>query len=187
MTSARLQALAALLAAIARPAMVVGGLAVQLRGRPRATLDADVTVEAEPEDVPDLVRAARKAGFIARPDDPVAFAKKTWVLPLARVEDGWEVDLILAWSPFERQAIGRARPEVIAGTKLPVATAEDLLVHKILAGRPRDLEDAAAIVRRSGDHLDRVAVRTTLLELAEALADDDLARRTREIVAKEGP
>ena len=38
---------------------------------------------------------------------------------------------------------------------MPFATPEDLLLHKLFAGRPRDLEDAAGIVRRKGPSLDR--------------------------------
>ncbi len=37
---------------------------------------------------------------------------------------------------------------------MPFATAEDLIIHKLFAGRATDLEDAAAVVRRKGRSLD---------------------------------
>ena len=60
------------------------------------------------------------------------------------------MDFIFSTTPYERQAIARAEPVVLAGVPVPFATAEDLLIHKLFAGRPRDLEDAAGVVRRKG-------------------------------------
>lgn len=37
---------------------------------------------------------------------------------------------------------------------MPAATAEDLLIMKLLAGRPRDAEDARGLVIAQGDQLD---------------------------------
>lgn len=39
-------------------------------------------------------------------------------------------------------------------SKVPFASAEDLILHKLFAGRPRDLEDAAGVVRRQALTLD---------------------------------
>jgi hypothetical protein len=70
----------------------------------------------------------------------------------------------------------------LGGVDLPVISAADLVIHKILAGRPRDMEDAESIALRQGERLDRRFVRATLLELAAFLADDDLRRRVEEIL-----
>jgi hypothetical protein len=181
-TPDRFRALKALIDAIGRPAMVIGGVAVSMRGRPRMTLDADVTLAADPSDVPPILAAARACGFEPRPVNPAEFVEDTRVLPLRRVSDGWDVDLIFAGTLYELEAVSRARLERLGDTDLPVISAEDLLVHKILAGRPRDLEDAESIVSRQGANLDRAAVRSTLLELASFLADDDLARRVERLL-----
>jgi hypothetical protein len=42
----------------------------------------------------------------------------------------------------------------LAGESVPFATAVDLIIHKLFAGRPTDLEDAATVVRRKGSGLD---------------------------------
>lgn len=182
MTSERLAALARLLEAIGRPAAILGGLAVAVHGRPRMTLDADVTVDLEPDQARCVLDAALQVGFEPRVADPEGFARDTRVLPLRQASDLWEVDLIFAGSPYEREALARARVHRLGGVELPVMSAEDLLIHKILAGRPRDIEDVRAIVERQSTDLDRGTVRAVLLELAEALADDELRRRVEELL-----
>jgi len=51
---------------------------------------------------------------------------------------GSRVDLAIGMSGFEQQAVGRATPVMIGGTRIPVVSIEDLLVMKALAGRPQD-------------------------------------------------
>ena len=111
---------------------------------------------------------------------------ETGVLPLQRVEDGWEVDLIFGGSPYELEAVARAGKDELHGVVLPIISAEDLLVHKLLAGRPKDIEDAASVVVRQGAKLDKNFVLRIVFELADALADDDLRRRAVSILGKIG-
>lgn len=77
-----------------------------------------------------------------------------FVLPAADPPTGVRVDLIFSTTPYEAQAIDRAVFIDIGSREVPFATAEDLLLHKLFAGRPRDLEDAAGVVRRNGPELD---------------------------------
>ncbi len=72
------------------------------------------------------------------------------------------VDCIFSTTEYERRAIGRAQLIPPGGESVPVATAEDLLVHKLFAGRPRDLEDAERVVRRKGAMLDWEYLRETI-------------------------
>jgi hypothetical protein len=64
------------------------------------------------------------------------------------------VDLIFSTTPYEAEAIARAVRVSVAGADVPFSTAEDLIVHKLFAGRPRDLEDVAGVIRRKGSDLD---------------------------------
>jgi len=50
--------------------------------------------------------------------------------------------------------VARATRVPLAGALVPFATAEDLVIHKLLAGRPRDVEDVEGVVRRRGAALD---------------------------------
>ena len=186
MTPERMRSLAALIRETGAPAMVIGGLAVAIRGRPRMTRDADVTLALDSSELPRVLIAAERTGFEPRPSEPRQFVRETGVLPLQRVEDGWEVDIIFGVSPYEAEAVARAGKEELHGVVLPIISAEDLLVHKLLAGRPKDIEDAASVVTRQGENLDKEFVRRIVFELAEALADDDLRRRAVSILGGTG-
>jgi hypothetical protein len=63
----------------------------------------------------------------------------------------------------------------ISGTLVPVVTAEDLLVMKILAGRPQDEQDARGIVTVQKDRLDWDYCLRLAGELGEALGQNLVA------------
>jgi hypothetical protein len=136
------------------PFMLIGGQAVLVHGRPRLTEDIDVTLGAGPERLPDLLRACAECGLTPLPEDPAAFVADTFVLPARHAPTGLRVDCIFSTTPYEREAIHRAEPVAVGGEQVPVASAEDLILHKLFAGRARDIEDAESVVRRRAATLD---------------------------------
>jgi hypothetical protein len=50
---------------------------------------------------------------------------------------------------------------------VPFATAEDVIIHKLFAARPRDLEVAMGVVRRQGKSLDWDYIRLWLEQFAQ--------------------
>ena len=136
------------------PYMLIGGQAVLVHGRPRLTEDIDVTLGVEPDRLRDLRAVCDQLGLVVLPGDPEAFVRETFVLPARHPGTGMRVDFVFSTTPYERQAIERAGSVAIAGASVRVATAEDLILHKLFAGRPRDIEDAESVVRRKGGELD---------------------------------
>lgn len=88
------------------------------------------------------------------PRDVERFVRQTFVLPARDPVTRVRVDFVFSTTPYERQAIGRAVRIELGGIGVPFATAEDLIIHKLFAGRPRDEEDALSVVRRKGQELD---------------------------------
>lgn len=134
--------------------MVIGGQAVLLHGAPRVTEDIDLTLAAGPDRAPDVLDVCDRMGLTPLPSDVERFVTETFVLPARHALSGFRVDFIFSTLPYERSAIGRAQAVDVAGEAVPFATAEDLIVHKLFAARPRDIEDAQSVVRRSGAALD---------------------------------
>lgn len=58
-----------------------------------------------------------------------------------------EVDVLVAYPPDFEQPVARAVPTAVGGRLVPVAAPEHLIEMKRAAGRPRDLEDVAALQR----------------------------------------
>lgn len=85
------------------------------------------------------------------------------VLPCLHEKTGIRVDFIFSFTPYETQAIQRANKIEILETEVCFASPEDVIIHKIFAGRPRDREDARSILLRS-DNLDISYIRSWLDE-----------------------
>lgn len=136
------------------PFMLIGGQAVLLHGRPRLTDDIDITLGVDPSALAAMLAACAALDLTPLPSDPEEFVRETFVLPAAHGATRQRVDFIFSSTPYERQAIERAVSVEVGGTAVPFASAEDLLIHKLFAGRARDVEDAESIARRQAGTLD---------------------------------
>jgi hypothetical protein len=152
-----------------------GAQAVALWGRPRMSADVDVTAVIEPSRVAAFVEAMKEAGFELRVRSEIdKFVARTRVLPFLHLPARLPLDLVLAGPGLEEEFLARAHLVDLAGTMVPVISAEDLVVTKILAGRPKDLEDVSGILSGRRGSLDLELIRATLRLLEGALAQSDL-------------
>lgn len=148
---------------------VIGGLAVQFWGEPRFTRDVDITLVSPPEEFDRTVEILLGA-FHSRIGDPAKFARENRIL-LLRAANGCEVDVSFGLPGYEEEMISRTVPYDLEAEKtVRFCGAEDLLIHKMVASRPRDLEDVAGIVARSGRRLDLAYVRKWLGVFGDSLA-----------------
>jgi hypothetical protein len=84
------------------------------------------------------------------------------------------VDLVLAGPGLEELFQTRVRRHARGAITIPVASPEDLIAMKILAGRPRDIEDVRSVLRAVGPELDVPVMTETLSLLERALGQSDL-------------
>ncbi len=172
---AALELLAALAPVLARWGRwyVFGAQAVVAHGVPRLSADVDVTLALVPDEPDRFVRDMHAAGFALRIDDP-DFVRRTRVMPFVHRATGMPLDVVLAGSGLEDEFLDRARVTDIGGTAVPILEVGDLIIAKVLAGRPKDLDDASGLWRRHGRTLDADRIRATLKLLEDALAQSDL-------------
>ena len=149
--------------------LVIGGQAVLVHGEPRLTRDIDITLTLTPEDLQKLLKIAGEVGLEVLVNDPEEFTGKTWVLPVQSPELGVRVDFVFSSSDFERQAMQRALPIGVAGYPVRFASAEDLIIHKIIAGRARDIEDVRGVLSKKRHGLDVDYIRRWLKEFDDVL------------------
>lgn len=103
----------------------------------------------------------------------------------SRASNGVDLDLSLAAFDFEREALDRATLyEFEPGVALLTCSAEDLIVYKAVAARPRDREDIRTVVIRQAQRLDIDRVRRWLRVFAELKEDPDLARPIEDALRK---
>ena len=131
----------------------IGGIALQRWGQPRLTNDIDLTILAESDREIYYVDALLGL-YNARLPDAREFALKNRVLLLVSGE-GIPIDIALGAIAFEERVVSRAtRYEFLPGLSLLTCSAEDLVVLKSFADRPRDWADVETIVVRQQHQLD---------------------------------
>ncbi len=155
--------------------MVIGGVAIIARGFERVTTDIDVTFSGAEVSIDALLAELAAVGIAPRIQDAAAFATANQVLLVRHVDTMVDLDISRAWLPFELEAIARAPMTDLAGISLPVARAEDLVIYKMIAWRPRDQQDVERMLLLHGASIDLTRVRRIVRELGEAMENDRLA------------
>jgi hypothetical protein len=144
----------------------IGGVAVQRWGEPRFTQDVDLTLLTGFGSEEIFISALLERLLPRRPDAR-EFALRQRVL-LARTRTGVNVDVALGALPFEERTVQRASNWVWAeGRSLITCSAEDLVVHKVFAGRELDWGDIERVLIRQHGKLDLNLVRSELEPLLE--------------------
>lgn len=125
----------------------IGGIAVQRWGEPRLTQDVDVTILTGFGKERDFILALLKR-FVPRVKDAMEFALENRVL-LVKTRGGVDVDVSLGAMPFEESVVRRASPyQFLPKLKLVTCSAEDLIVLKAFANRPKDWMDVEGVIAR---------------------------------------
>jgi len=144
----------------------IGGIALQRWGEPRVTVDVDVTLLTGFGGEKPIIQTLLSA-YQARIPDAAAFALENRVL-LLKATGGIALDIALAALPFEEEAVNRAtRFEFLPGLSLLTCSAEDLVIMKAFANRPRDWADIKSVIERSTVELDKTYILARLAPLAE--------------------
>lgn len=151
------------------PYMVIGGQAVLVYGEPRLTKDIDLTVGVGLESLTTIRNLLLDINLKPVVEN-VDFTMQTMVFPCQDSETGIRIDVIFSHSPYERQAMDRVHKIKMEGVEVCFAGVEDIVIHKMIAGRPRDLEDVESILLKNMD-MDKEYIRTWLRTFSEALGE----------------
>lgn len=155
---------------------LIGGLALQRWGEPRETIDVDVTLLTGFGGEETFIRQIL-AWYEPRVADPARFALENRVL-LVQAASGVGIDIALGGMPFEESTVARATPyEFAPGILLVTASAEDLIVMKSFASRPKDWVDVEGIVIRQADRLDWAYIDSQLRPLVALKEEPEILER----------
>jgi hypothetical protein len=157
---------------------LIGGIAVGIWTRPRATKDVDLQVSLPGERRHALDGAMQAEGLtliVSHADGAIRRYRDA--------DLGVAVDLLLAELPLEEAVVANATTIPFGALRVRVARPEELLALKILALRPSsdDARDARALLRIAPSDLDMQLVRDYLDDFGE-----DYVARLVELVAELG-
>lgn len=179
---AALEAVSAALDDVGR-GMVIGGIAVIARGVARTTRDVDATVALD-GDLETLVKLLARHDLVPRIEGAIQFAEANQVLLLRHEPSAVDVDLSIAWLPFELEALAAAERVTLAGLEIPVARAEDLVIYKAVAWRPQDQQDVERLLSLHGRTMDLERIRRRVAEFAEALEDSNRVDEVERVIRR---
>ncbi len=141
--------------------LVVGGMAVNLYGYVRLTMDLDIMVDLSEENLSKVVDIMEEFGYTPRvPVNPHEFISKERRDEWIREKRALVFTFIDLKSPFKHidiflsnpidfeDAYSRRETMVVGGIRINLASVDDLIRMKRSAGRPRDMEDI--------NHLERI-------------------------------
>jgi hypothetical protein len=139
----------------------IGGLALIRWGEIRVTNDIDIIVTCGFGNEENIIKIILDK-FKGRIKDAYEFAKQNRVL-LVTASNG---------TPFEDSMIERASYfHFLADTNLITCSAEDLIITKAFANRPKDWLDIEGIISRQKGNLNKDLIFTNLSLLVEAKED----------------
>ena len=149
---------------LALPYAVMGGLAVRVYGIPRPTQDVDFTVAVARERLGEVYQAAMSLGYTVAEPYLAGWVDRVAGMPVVKLrryigERGVDVDLFLAECRFQQEMLARRRTALIDGVTVSMVSPEDLVLLKLLAGRPRDIADITDVLFTQG-RLDEVYLRS---------------------------
>lgn len=152
---------------------LIGGLARNLYAEPRATRDVDVIVDTP--NATEILVHAPAIGLVAVEAEVEVMARSQ--MTRLRLPDELtgktKLDIIACSHEYYSRVLDRSRVVEVLGTRIRAACAEDIVLLKVLAGRPQDRLDVDAIVQAQGELLDRALIRREAaaleIELPESL------------------
>jgi hypothetical protein len=142
------------------PMAVMGGIAVSVWQHARSTRDVDVLIQMAPSDTDQIAGALGQAGIHPRRFQPLLNLDEQHVLMLFYQPPGAffeiKIDLLYAELDYQKQALMRRIPVQLPGLEstIFVLSCEDLILHKLMAGRIIDKADCAFLVRVNRQELD---------------------------------
>ncbi len=140
--------------------LLVGGLAVNLHGVPRMTMDVDLVIALNADNIAKLEACAKSLNL--RPSVPVKLAdiadankraalfKEKHLIALSLISDKPEmptVDIVIHHPLDFKKAYQNKVERDISGTPVMLASIEDMITMKKAAGRAQDLADIKHLER----------------------------------------
>ena len=137
---------------------LIGGLAVSMRGRPRLTQDIDFLVDVSQIALPGLLDDLVERGFSL---EPMVVIKEYIRENITAFKFGpVRVDWLKPVLPFYSRALADANSlEWSEGHSIRVATAEGLILTKMVAFRPQDQMDIETLITANRDTIDVPLIR----------------------------
>ncbi len=166
------------------PFCFIGGLAVIRWGEVRMTQDIDLCLMCGFGNEEAYAKQLLNQ-YKSRIDDPLTFALDNRVL-LLFASNGVAMDISLSGLPFEEEMIRNATPFLFSSDcPLITCSAEDLIVLKAFADRPKDWGDVESIATRYMHKLNRNYIIEQLTPLCDLKESPEIITKLDKVLTSE--
>jgi len=131
------------------------------------TRDIDITLGVDTDKFKQIAKICENLQLNLLVKNPEEFAQTTKVIPAEEPESKIRADFIFSSTPYEAQAIKNARQITINDYSVKFASCEDVIIHKMVAGRAIDEEDIKSILAKNIKTIDLEYIRNWLSEFAK--------------------
>jgi hypothetical protein len=163
---------------------IVGGVAVSAWGNIRTTVDVDVVIDLNEENVQHLVDAFSDRGFSVRKEDILTALKEKGHFTIFDDRSNYHIDAKGAYGETELETLRARRKVVLAGTECYIAAPEDVIANKLLYSSEQDVKDAEGIYARQIQHLDMNTLRSAAKRLGVSTELSKMETRVRKRIAE---
>ncbi len=149
--------------------IIIGGIAAGALGEPRITGDIDVDILLDKDKLNEFLDEAKRDGFKVDKRGCLKTAQERGVFQITYGE--FHIDFIMASIDLEKEAFRRKRAIKLYGLKTFFPTPEDLILLKIIPGRPQDLIDVEKVAIRHKGKLDAKYLKSWAQKLSDEAQD----------------
>lgn len=157
--------------------MLTGSMASNTWGIPRTTHDLDFVIQIPPSQTASLAAAFSSDYYVDELAIRAAF-QPPYQFNVIHVPSALKIDFwILRAEPFEREMFQRRQRHIVVGEPAWIATAEDVILHKLywhkITPSERQLGDVGGVVAVQGGRLDQQYLRhwAPVIGVADLLED----------------
>ncbi len=158
---------------------IIGGIALTQWGIVRATYDVDIKLLVPDNDYSGIANVLRSAFSenveSPRPPNPLIVSVSM---------NGIIIDFLLALPGYEELIIERAIRRELGGWSLWIASAEDLIIQKVVAGRPKDWMDVETLLFVQWGRLDDAYITDWLQQFVDALEKPEMLTTYQQLCKK---
>src|SRR5262245_9185939 len=152
---------------------LIGGVATAFRSRPRFTRDLDFLLEVPQLTLPLLLAELTQRGFTFEPATVIRQWNQEHLTTLTF--QGVRIDWLKPVLSCYRHIIDHAMPEQLSGSMVRIASAEGLILLKLIAFRDQDQSDIRNLLAANRGRLDLASIRQDWQSVAD-LSDPRMMR-----------
>jgi hypothetical protein len=136
---------------------VMGGLAVRVHGIPRPTYDVDFQLTVHEEQLSRFVALVEQRDYTISEQYVAGWRDRVGGMPLIKLKTymagghSIDVDIFISETSFQFSTMKRRVRLELEGQSMWFVSAEDLILLKLLANRPRDIGDITDILFMQGE------------------------------------